>query len=209
MNSRFLLIFGVFIAIFVGLLVVNRQEAGPEIVGETTNHTYGEGSSGVVVTEYGDFQCPACRNYFPIFAQLKEEYKGQVTFRFRHFPIVNIHPLAMVAHRAAEAAAQQDKFWEMHDLLYQNQQNWTNSNNAASVFEGYARELGLDIEQYQQDVVAQSTAADIQADLDAGNDLGVTGTPGFVINGELIETPRSYEAFQSLIDEAIKESSTS
>lgn len=196
-------------AIFVGLIYMNKQEAAaPTSTAKPTNHTFGEGKSGVTVIEYGDFECPACYNYFPVFAQLKEKYQEQVTFQFRHFPIVSSHPNAMVAHRAAEAAARQGKFWEMHDLLYERQQIWKSSKSPIQIFEGYAQELGLDIEKYKSDAASTAVYESIQADINAGKSVDVPGTPGFVINGKLIETPKSMEAFEALIEEAIKEKST-
>lgn len=210
MSKRFLLIMAACVAIFTGLLLINKKDAGaPTAVGQVTNHTYGEGKSGVTVTEYGDFQCPACFNYYPIFKQLKEKYKDQVTFQFRHFPIISAHQNAMAAHRAAEAAGRQSKFWEMHDLLYERQKTWETSTNASGVFEDYAMELGLNVDQFKTDVASESANDDVQADFQAGEDAGVVGTPTFFIDGKLIETPNSLEAFEQLIDTAIQEKTTS
>ncbi len=211
MSKRFLLVFGAMVAIFAGLLLFKNDAQAPTVDGQVTNHTYGEGQSGVTVVEYGDFQCPACFSYFPLVAQVKEKYKDQIKFQFRHFPIVSAHRNAKAAHRAAEAASQQSKFWEMHDLLYANQKSWQDSNNAAQVFEGYANQIGLDIEKYKQDVVDASTAANIDADFKQGEKDGVQGTPTFFIEGKKHETEdiRSVEDFERLIDEAIKQKSTS
>ncbi len=207
MSKRFLLIFGVMVAVFAGLLLFKNDASAPTADGQLTNHTYGEGQSGVTVIEYGDFQCPACFSYFPLVSQIKEKYKDQITFQFRHFPIVSAHRNAMAAHRAAEAASRQDKFWEMHDLLYANQKTWEASNNAAQVFEGYATQIGLVMDQYKQDVVDASTGANIDADQKQGEKDGVQGTPTFFIDGKKYETEniRSVEDFEKLIDEAIKQ----
>jgi protein-disulfide isomerase len=210
MSKRFLLVLAACVAIFAGLLFINKKDAGaPTAKGGVTNHTYGEGQSGVTIVEYGDFQCPACYQYFPIFAQLKEKYKDQVTFQFRHFPIISAHPNAMAAHRAAEAASRQGKFWEMHDLLYSRQKSWESSNNASKVFEDYATELGLNLEQFRQDAASETAAANIQADFKAGEAGGVQGTPTFFINGKKIDSPAGLEAFDQLIQDAIKEKATS
>lgn len=210
MNKRFVLILAAIAAIFVGLIFINKKDAGaPAPSGDQeaglTNHTFNEGSSGVTVIEYGDFQCPACFAYFPIFEQLKAKYQAEVTFQFRHFPIVSIHQNAMAAHRAAEAAGLQDKFEEMYRLLYERQKSWEASNSASGIFEGYAEELGIDMEQYKRDVNSETVGASIQADLQAGEDIGVSGTPSFVVNGELIETPTTQEAFEKIIDDAVNE----
>lgn len=206
MSKRFLAIIAAAVLVFVGLIVVNKKDDSSSTQSNSTsatNHISGEGSSGVTVIEYGDFQCPACFSYFPIFAQLKAEYEGRVTFQFRHFPLVQIHQNAMAAHRAAEAAGLQDKFWEMHDLLYQNQKSWESSNNAAQIFEDYAARLELDLEKYKSDVASTQVNDSIKADLKSGQDLGVTGTPSFAIDGKLIESPNSIEAFRELIDKAL------
>lgn len=206
MNKRFLAIIAAAALVFIGLIVVNKKDDtnAPNSNVSVTNHVFGNGSSGVTVIEYGDFQCPACYSYFPIFAQLKEEYKDRVTFQFRHFPLKQIHQNATAAHRAAEAAARQDKFWEMHDLLYENQKSWENSNNAAQFFEDYATQLELDIEKFKADVASSEVNDIINADFKAGQDLGVNGTPSFVVDGKLIETPNSIEAFREIIDKAIQ-----
>lgn len=219
MSNRFLLVILASVAVFVGLLVFNRSET-PPVSSELTNHVKGSSELGVTLTEYADFQCTACFTYHPLLQQLKEKYEGRVAFQFRHYPIVTSHPNAMAAHRAAEAAGKQGKFWEMHDKLFEsayvyNEQgqpvavNWVASSNPGSDIERYAEELGLNIDQYRQDLAARETAASIQADMQSGKEIGVQGTPTFLLNGEMIETPRSIEAFETIIEEALKEASTS
>lgn len=206
MSKRFLAIMAVGVAVFIGLLLVNGNDSTTtENNSETaaTNHVYGQVSTGVSVVEYGDFQCPACSQYWPIFTQLKQEYQDRVQFQFRHFPLIQIHQNAMAAHRAAEAAANQTKFWEMHDLLYQNQAAWETSPNPLQIFEQYAAQLQLNIEKFKADAASTEVNSRIQADLKAGQALGVSGTPTFVVNGQKIETPESYENFKKVIDEAI------
>ncbi len=212
MSKRFLLVMAVFVAIFIGLLFLNKKDAGaptaPASSDGLTSRTYGEGKSGVKLIEYGDFQCPVCQQYYPIVRQIKEKYKDQITFQFNHFPIVSSHPKAMAAHRAAGAAARQGKFWEMHDLLYENQASWSQAPNPSSTFEGFASQIGLDLEKFKQDSSSESVATEIQADLKAGQDAGVNGTPGFLLDGKLIENPRSIEEFEKIIDEAIQKKTT-
>lgn len=205
-NKRFLLIILVCAAVFFGLLFVNKKDAEAPS-GETapTSHILGSEDAPVTLVEYGDFQCPACGAYYPILKEAKAKYGDRLAFQFRHFPLVQIHPNAMAAHRAAEAAGEQGKFFEMHDLLYERQSLWTGSQNPAPVFEGYADELGLDLEQYRQDVASSETNSVIQADLAAGQELSVTATPTFVLNGTRIEeNPRDTEGFSKLIDEAFE-----
>lgn len=209
MNKRFLIIMAVIIAVFAGLVLFNKKdEASTSESGQVTSHVFGEATSGVTLMEYADFQCPACLSYFPIISQLKTEYADRVAFQFRHFPLVSSHQNAMAAHRAAEAASVQGKFWEMHDLLFAQQNSWKDSNNAAGIFEGYAQQIGLNVDQYKTDAASSTANANIQADFKTGQDTGVSGTPTFLINGEVIESPRSIEDFRKALDDAIAAQTT-
>lgn len=207
MNNRFVIILIACVAVFLGLIVFIKKDASAPSDGQVvaaSNHVQGAGTSGVTLVEYGDFQCAACGAYYPLLKEVKAKYGDQITFQLRHFPIVSIHPNTMSAHRAAEAAGMQDKFWEMHDLLYERQSAWSDSNNPSAIFKGYAEEIGLDMDRYNTDLVKAEIGSIIQEDLKAGKALDVTATPGFVLDGKLIETnPRSVEDFSKLIDEAI------
>lgn len=177
-------------------------------VGAQSNNFYGQEEGVLTLTEYGDFQCPACGGFYPIVKEVKEQFKDQIRFEFKHFPLVQIHPNAMPAHRAAQAAANQGKFWEMHDMLYEQQQSWTDSSNPASVFEQYARDIGLDMDQYLSEVNTSEVLGVINADIDAGKSLGANSTPTFTIDGEVVEdlSPIStVEGFSAFIQEKIDE----
>lgn len=177
-------------------------------VGAESNNWYGKEEGIITVTEYADFQCPACASFFPFISQVKEQFKNQIRFEFKHFPLVQIHPNATSAHRAAQAAANQGKFWEMHDLLYSRQQTWSNVTSPAPVFENYAREIGLDMDKYSIDVAAGDTLAVINTDIDAGKQLNVNATPTFFIEGKKIEDTSiiaSVEQFSEVIKKAIAE----
>lgn len=176
------------------------------VVGSTSNNWSGQEQGVITVTEYADFQCPACASFFPIVAQVKEQFKDKVRFEYKHFPLVKIHPNATSAHRAAQAAAVQNKFWEMHDLLYQNQQSWQGSSNAASIFEQYASEINLDMTKYATDVASSDVLAAINADLEAGKQLNVNSTPTFFVDGKQVEDTTSIasvDGFASVIQAAI------
>ena len=207
MNSRFAIIMAVLVVGLIGLLVVTSNNNGEN--GEATtpsNNVYGEGESGVTLIEYGDFQCPACAAYYPIVKQIKADFGEEIVFQYKHFPLIEIHPNAMVAHRASEAAAKQDKFWDMHDILFERQQEWADSNDAQQIIDGYANEIGLDFDQYKEDAASSAVLGVINADRETGNELGITGTPGFVLNGEVIdELPREYEDTKAFIEQAIEE----
>lgn len=205
MDKRFLAVIGAIIIIFIGFLVVrgNDKAEAPETSAKPSNHTKGEGASGVTLVEYGDFQCPACRQYEPLVAEITEKYSDEITFQFRNFPLTSIHPNAFAASRAAEAAGKQGKFWEMHDKLYAGQDDWKGATSPNKIFGTYASQLELNIEKYEADFKSTAVNDTINADLAAGGKLDITGTPGFVLDGKLIKNPTSIEDFSKLIDDAI------
>jgi len=205
MDKRFLAVVGAIIIIFVGFLLVrgNDKAEAPETSAKPSNHTRGEGASGVTLVEYGDFQCPACKQYYPMVEELVSKYSEDITFQFRNFPLTSIHPNAFAASRAAEAAGKQGKFWEMYDKLYGGQNDWANASPPNKIFETYAKQLQLNIEQYKNDFKSTLVNDTINADLAEGSKLDITGTPGFVLDGKRIDNPNSLEAFSKLIDDAI------
>src|SRR2546425_9827173 len=109
-------------------------------------------SSPVVMEEYGDYQCPPCGQLYPELKQIEHEYGNQVQIVFHHFPLTKIHKNAMIAAHAAEAARNQNKFWEMHNKLYRNQAQWAEAGDPLPVFIAYAKELGLKIDQFTSDL---------------------------------------------------------
>lgn len=174
---------------------------------QAEDHVRGSRDNKIVLIEYGDFQCPSCASYFPIIKKLEEKYAGKVTFAFRHYPIISIHPNAFAAARAAEAASKQGKFFEMHDKLYETQSLWgLISTNQQSLFEGYAKELNLNLDQFKTDYASEEVASRINRDVSSAQQLGVTGTPSFILNGKKIPTPTSsIDAFIPVLDEAVQQ----
>ena len=152
----------------------------------------------VVLIEYGDFQCPACQLLEPLLRQLKEDFKGQLVFVFRHFPLSG-HAQAMAAHRASEAAHLQDRFWEMHSLIYARQSQWSNVSTAATIFESYAKELKLDLVQFKQDVASAETFARIQVDPKSSQSFSISETPTLILNGTKIGEFATYNELKSLV----------
>lgn len=209
MSKEFIAVVIVVIVGLFGLFAVTKKDStgsSGNNNAQPTSHTVGAGTEGVTLIEYGDLQCPACKSYFPILKQIKEEFGDKITFQFRHFPLNQIHPHAYQASRAAEAAGKQGKFFEMHDLLYENQDSWTGLSDVTAVFEGYAQQIGLDLEQYKNDVLSAEVGAAIDADIREGQSIGANSTPTFVINGQKIEeNPRSVDEFKELINSKIQE----
>jgi protein-disulfide isomerase len=137
----------------------------------------------VTIVEFGDFQCPACGAAHPTVKQILKDYEGKVTFVWRHFPLP-MHKNAMLAAIASEAAGEQGKFWEMHAMLFENQKEWEESNDAKKIFVSYAEQLGLDTQKFSDALDKKFNAERIQSDADAGIALGVNSTPTFFINGQ-------------------------
>jgi len=162
----------------------------------------GAANAPITLVEYGDFQCPTCGHYHPIVAELLTRYDGKLKLEYHHFPLINIHPNAMAAAIAAEAAGDQGKFWEMHDLLYENQQDWSTNPNAEAMFIQYALRLNLDANAFMQSLRSPATRDRVLADVARGNAI-VKGTPTFILNGELIPDLPGLEGFTERIDRVL------
>lgn len=170
------------------------------------SHTLGAKNAKVTFVEFGDFQCPACGSAHPIVAQLKGTYKDKVKFVFRNYPLP-AHPNAMIAAEAAEAAGAQGKFFEMHDLLYENQKDWSESKDPLKEhFLGYAKELNLDTAKFEKEVKENKYKNRIEKDKNDGNAVGVSATPTFYINGIEKVGGAPYDEFKKKIDEALQAS---
>ena len=160
--------------------------------------TFGPAGAGLAVIEYSDFECPFCAEYAPIMATLRQEYGDHVQFVFRFFPLQN-HKYGMASARAAYAAHLQGKFWEMHDLLYARQEQWSKSDDARPYFDRYAERLGLDVDRFDADMDARSTLDFIARQAAEGRQAGVTHTPWFVV-GDSSVLPRDVDQFRTLIE---------
>lgn len=158
--------------------------------------------AAVKLVEYGDYQCPACGYYHKMVEQLKSDFGDQLEVEFNHFPLRQ-HQYAALAARAAEAARKQGKFWEMHDLLYSNQKEWSQG-NATQMITNYAKSIDLDMKQFKMDLNARSTQQAVMKEKKQGIDAGVNSTPTFFLNGKKIETPRSYDAFKQKVTSALE-----
>lgn len=149
-------------------------------------HLRGRADAPVLLEEYGDFQCPPCGFLHPILKRIEGEYETQVRVAFHHFPIRTQHKHAAEAARAAEAAALQGKFWQMHDLLYEKQAEWRDAASARPVFLTYAQTLGLNLEKFSQDIDSTVASNRVLNDENEGAARGVTGTPTVFLNGREI-----------------------
>lgn len=179
-----------------------RREALP---GAQPPHVKGRQSAPVVLEEFGDYQCPPCGIMHPVLKKIGEDYGDRVAIIFRNFPLQKIHKNAFSASRAAEAAGMQGKFWEMNNLIYTNQKEWSESQEPRPLFENYARQLGLDMDKFKADADKPETAARIIADFQRGDALGVTGTPSIFLNGRQlpVESALSEPKLRAEIDAAL------
>lgn len=190
----------------VWLVVAGSQEKPVDIslLGVATDdYTVGPANAPVTLIEYLDFECEACGAYFPLVKQLEKDFPNDLRVVRRYFPLPG-HRNGLPAALAVEAAAQQGKYSEMHDLLFTKQSEWgEKSAPTPAVFEAYAQELGLDMKKFKQDVASQEVAARVQRDVETGRALGNNGTPTFFLNGEKIQNPQGYEPFKALIQAKI------
>jgi protein-disulfide isomerase len=196
--------------------LVNNAPAEDNLYGETPNEINeitdtdsAKGASAenakLTIVEYSDFECPACAQYYPILKQLIEIYGEDVRLVYRHLPLQQIHPNATLAARYVEAAGLQGKFFEMHDLVFENQGAWagTPARSAENAFKEIALNIGLDVEKLEADAESEVVKEKVSNDRIDGIGAGSKGTPSFFIDGELIDSPRSYEDFEALIQEKI------
>jgi len=181
--------------------------------GNIADHVYGKKNSKVILIEYGDFQCPGCAGAHPQVKAITEEYKDKIAFVFRNFPLTNIHPNARAAAAAVEAAGLQGKYWEMNNLVYDNQDNWkdASTDQRDSLFTQYAVEAGVNKDKFTQALANATISKKISFDQALGKKVRVSGTPTFFLNGTLVNESVTNNIIQSdgsqlkkLLDEALK-----
>jgi len=143
------------------------------------DHIMGNGQADLTIVEYGDYQCPHCGGAHPILKEMMAELGSQIRFVFRNFPLSEMHPYALPAALAAEAAGLQGKFWEMHDAIYENQ-NLLSERLLLDI----AEQLGLDIPKFKSDVKSEALQDRVDSDFESGMLSGVNGTPTFFVNGQ-------------------------
>ena len=144
-------------------------------------HARGKADAAVTIEEFGDFQCPPCSLMAAVLKKLEDEESSRVRMIFHHFPLA-VHVHARAASLAAEAAHEQGRFWEMHDLLYKEQALWSKAPEIGGLFEGYAGTIGLDVERFKKDLAKPEIAARVDADQKLGTSRGVTSTPTLFVN---------------------------
>jgi len=163
-----------------------------------------QGSGGVQLVEFGDYQCPACGAAYPNVQKIMKEYDGKVTLIWRNYPLETIHKNALVSARYAQASAQQNKFWEMHDKLYETQKEWSELADPTGKFVEYATDLGMDAAKLKNAAKDGAVNAIINQDKADGDAVGVQGTPTFFVNGKQVAS-YDYASLKAAIDAALSQ----
>lgn len=200
MDRRFLGILAALVIIFIVIFAVvsggNSNSGGSAGNAKPTSHIEGQGKSGVKLVEYGDYECPICEEYYQPLKDAFDKYSQQIYFQFRNLPLSpNPHPNAFFAARAAEAAGMQNKYWQMHDKLYENQQQWSPPvSNPQPIFDQYAKDIGLNVTKFDQDYASSQVNNAINADINAfmdtpyaNHDENKKATPTFFLDGKQID----------------------
>ena len=172
-------------------------------------HIRGNPDAAVTLEEYGDFQCPPCGMVAAFLGQIEKEYDSRLRVVFRNFPL-HMHEHAREAAIAAEAAGLQGRFWQMHDVLYREQETWSKAPNARELFESYAGTIGLDLDQFRKDMDGEKARARVDADRQRGESLGIQLTPTLFINNQPVEQKdRNPEGIRAEINAALEKKSQS
>jgi len=179
-------------ALYYGLSGNSDSNSAPADRGDRT-------AQKVEILKYSDYSCPACRDMVQPVRQLKEDFGDMVEINYRHFPLSGFQFSRLASH-TVEAAREQGHFQEMHDMIFENQAEWSRG-NAPSIFEGYAEELGLDMEQFRADVESEEIGERVENQRQEGIRRTVNATPTFFINGrKLQQNPQSYAQFKSIVE---------
>ncbi len=166
-----------------------------------SDHIRGTTENSVTIVVYADFQCPACATEHQTMTQLWPSIRDRALLIFRHYPITAQHPNSWTASLYAEAAARQNRFWEMHDYLFATQPIWASMNNVEGEFDSYALELNLDIDQLHEDIESEEVISKIRNDQRGGNSAGVRSTPAVFINGRLLANPSRTRIIEAVNEE--------
>lgn len=162
------------------------------------DHAEGPADAPLTLVEYGDYQCPYCGAAYPVVKRLQKRLGKKLRFVFRYFPLTQSHPYALIAAKAAEAAALQGKFWEMHDLLFEQQ-----TLLKPEIIHSWAKRTGVNLEQFENGIKQDVVEKRIKEDRRSGIRSGVNGTPTFFINGKRYDGPSDYDSLLAALESAL------
>jgi len=200
-KTKWIIFSVIVVALFGALIWFNSKETvkftgdAAKIIydGPIADHFTGPEDQKVVLIEYGDYQCPACGKMYATVKELEAAYPDKLTYIFRNRPLTSIHPNALAAATAAEAAGLQDKYFAMFDLLYGNQNMWSSANTSqrTTIFENFASQLGLDLNKFKQDLASPEVSAKISRDRSTAEAYKANSTPSFILNGQKVSDKAS------------------
>jgi protein-disulfide isomerase len=175
------------------------QAADPQALARSHSQTLGPEDAKVTIVEFGDYQCPACGFAHPIVKEFFDKHQDQsIRFVFRNFPLTSIHKNAFLASEAAEAASEQNRFWDMHNKLFDTQKEWENSTTPRDIFIQYAKDLGLNVDQFTESLNKRAFKEIIETDIKDGEALGVNSTPTFYVNGQKLSKIPTLEELEQM-----------
>ncbi|CAN5861602.1 thioredoxin domain-containing protein [soil metagenome] len=187
----------------------NNTTLTSSVLGAQPPHFKGGQNASVTVEEFADYQCPTCAVMHPVMNEINAAYGSRIKFIYRNYPLVQIHKNAYEAASSAEAAGLQGKFWEMQNLLFQNQRNWSNVADAKPVFEGYAQTIGLDVEKFKADVLGVRARERVDLDLRRAQSLNLSSTPSVLINGKPVPFEQmTVDGMKQMIDAELAQTSS-
>lgn len=174
----------------------------PRLISADDDPFIGPSDAAITIVEFSDYQCPFCKRFREdTLDPLLAEYKGQLRFVYRDFPLSTLHPRAQIAAEAADCAQEQGKFWEMHDTLFAQQADWARAADVFQRFEQYATDLNLEVEPFLNCLKTGKYTPEVQQDLREGQRYGVNGTPAFFVNGQAISGAVPLQFFEQIIDQ--------
>jgi protein-disulfide isomerase len=202
------IIIGTIVIVGAGIALLSRPASSTKVDSSllirADSNKISTPSATVTLVEFSDFQCPACGTYYPVVTQTLKDFKDSLTFVYRNFPLTDFHPNAQMAAQAAEAAGVQGKYWEMHDLLFTKQSDWSTSGAVKDVFAQYAESLGLNMDQFKKDIDSDAVKNKVAQDVNDGKALGITGTPTFFLDGVKLDNPATLADFEALVKAEIQ-----
>lgn len=216
-KTRWIIFIVVCLSILGLIVLTNKDDGIGTYEGDATkvitdgpigDHVYGNTEGKVTLIEYGDFQCPGCETIYPNIKEIKEKYKDHLTFVFRNLPLTTIHSNALAAATAAEAAGRQGKFYEYHNMLYDNQGQWKNAaaSDRTKTFESYAGQLGLDTTKFKSDLTSSEVTTKINRDRATARKFSYTSTPTLMLNGQKVSQEDTFDKdkLSTLIEEELR-----
>jgi protein-disulfide isomerase len=187
-------------AVLLSRNTAQTKETAPSRVDINGGHIRGPEKAPVTLVEFGDYECPVCAVYHPLVKEILSRYPGKLRLEFHHYPLVSIHPNAMIGAMAAEAAGEQGHFWEMHDALFEHQQEWAESRNPEPGLISLASAIGLDVNRFMQSLRSPELQNRILHDVSLARQVPTNETPTFLIGGQRVHVKLSIDDFVQAVE---------